>query len=45
VCRHSIYWTRARTWPTAQRGQASNWGLDGEETYRVLEVWQRLQAL
>ena len=31
-CRHSIYWTQARTWPAVQRGQASNWGLDGEET-------------
>ena len=33
-----IYWTRARTWPTVQGGQASNRGLDGEETHRVLEV-------
>ena len=32
----------ADTWPTVQRGQASNRGLDGEETHRVLEVWQRL---
>ena len=24
---------------------SSNLGLDGEETHRVLEVWQRLQAL
>ena len=45
LCRHSIYWTRACTWPTVQRGQASNRGLDGEETHRVLEVRQRLQAL
>ena len=30
--------------PTIQRGQASNRGLDGEETHRVLEFWQRLQA-
>ena len=44
-CRHSIYWTQAHTWPTIQRGQVSNRGLNGEETHRVLEVWQRLQAL
>ena len=35
----------ARTWPTVQRGQGSNRGLDGEETHGVLEVWQRLQVL
>ena len=28
-----------------QDGQANNGGLDGEETHRVLEVLQRLQAL
>ena len=43
--KYSIYWTQARTWPTIQCGQVSNRGLDGEETHRVLEMWQRLQAL
>ena len=33
-----IYWTQARTWPVVQRGQASNQGLDEEETHRVLKV-------
>ena len=33
------------SWPIVLRGQAGNRGLDGEETHRVLEVWQRLQAL